>query len=106
MNKLKPIKEWTEAIAAGEYDKAILVLEKHLASGAMSELLAGHARRLLEMTHAWSVQGYTSGGSHETQVHHCSFCGSEESHDRKLIAGPGVFICSKCVDMCANVLKI
>ena len=29
----------------------------------------------------------------------CSFCGKPQSHTRRLIAGPGVFICDECVEM-------
>jgi len=28
----------------------------------------------------------------------CSFCGKDQDHVRKLIAGPTVFICDECVD--------
>lgn len=34
----------------------------------------------------------------------CSFCGKQESSSR-LIAGPGVYICSDCVDACCDLLK-
>ncbi len=34
----------------------------------------------------------------------CSFCGKTQAEVRKLIAGPGVFICDNCVILCKNVL--
>lgn len=34
----------------------------------------------------------------------CSFCGCPEGETRGLVAGPGVYICSDCVDLCRNVL--
>ena len=34
----------------------------------------------------------------------CSFCGKSHSEVKKLIAGPGVYICNECVDVCANIL--
>ncbi|MDT4987639.1 MAG: hypothetical protein QOI74_1733 [Micromonosporaceae bacterium] len=34
----------------------------------------------------------------------CSFCGQPESEVSKLIAGPGVYICDVCVDLCNNIL--
>jgi ATP-dependent Clp protease ATP-binding subunit ClpX len=34
----------------------------------------------------------------------CSFCGKPKSAARRLISGPGVFICDECVDMCSNLL--
>lgn len=35
----------------------------------------------------------------------CSFCGKTHSEVKKLIAGPGVYICNECVDVCANILE-
>jgi hypothetical protein len=35
---------------------------------------------------------------------HCSFCGRERSKNRQLVAGPGVFICAQCVELCRDVL--
>jgi hypothetical protein len=34
----------------------------------------------------------------------CSFCGKAQSDDRRLIAGPGVYICNQCVALCNEVL--
>ena len=34
----------------------------------------------------------------------CSFCGKSHSEVKKLIAGPGVYICNECVDVCSNIL--
>jgi hypothetical protein len=34
----------------------------------------------------------------------CSFCGKSQHHVKKLIAGPKVFICDECVDICIEVL--
>jgi len=34
----------------------------------------------------------------------CSFCGKPAPEVRKLIAGPGVYICDLCVDLCNNIL--
>ena len=35
----------------------------------------------------------------------CSFCGKRENQAARLIAGPGVYICSDCVDACADLLR-
>ncbi len=35
----------------------------------------------------------------------CSFCGKSHSEVKKLIAGPGVYICNECVDVCGNILE-
>jgi ATP-dependent Clp protease ATP-binding subunit ClpX len=34
----------------------------------------------------------------------CSFCGKDQSQVRKLVAGPGVYICDQCVPLCREVL--
>ncbi len=34
----------------------------------------------------------------------CSFCGKSEKEVKRLIAGPGVFICDECVDLCDALL--
>lgn len=34
----------------------------------------------------------------------CSFCGKEQKHVKRLIAGNGVFICNDCVDMCNEII--
>jgi hypothetical protein len=36
--------------------------------------------------------------------HHCSFCGTLGTEAEKLIAGPGVYICNGCVEICVNIL--
>jgi ATP-dependent Clp protease ATP-binding subunit ClpX len=41
--------------------------------------------------------------SPETKAH-CSFCGRDESVVEKLIAGPGVFICDKCIKLCIGLV--
>ncbi len=35
----------------------------------------------------------------------CSFCGKTQRDVKTLIAGPGVFICDECIDMCNDILK-
>jgi ATP-dependent Clp protease ATP-binding subunit ClpX len=36
---------------------------------------------------------------------YCSFCGKSQHEVRKLIAGPSVFICDECVDLCNEIIK-
>jgi len=35
----------------------------------------------------------------------CSFCGKDQSEVRRLVAGPGVYICNLCIELCNEVLK-
>src|SRR2546430_4465251 len=34
----------------------------------------------------------------------CSFCGKSHAEVRKLIAGPGVYICDSCINVCKSIL--
>ena len=36
---------------------------------------------------------------------HCSFCGKEQAKVKKLIAGPNIYICNECVELCNDILK-
>ncbi len=36
---------------------------------------------------------------------HCSFCGKEQGEVAKLIAGPQVYICDECIDLCNEIVK-
>jgi ATP-dependent Clp protease ATP-binding subunit ClpX len=36
---------------------------------------------------------------------YCSFCGKSQHEVRKLIAGPNVFICNECVELCMDIIK-
>ena len=40
----------------------------------------------------------------KTNKLHCSFCGKEQSQVKKLIAGPNVYICNECIDLCNDIL--
>ncbi|MFP4561083.1 MAG: ATP-dependent Clp protease ATP-binding subunit ClpX [Thiohalorhabdus sp.] len=45
-------------------------------------------------------EGRNNGGE---QLLYCSFCGKSQHEVRKLIAGPSVFICDECVDLCNEI---
>ena len=34
----------------------------------------------------------------------CSFCGKTQKQVKKLIAGPGVYICDECIDLCNEII--
>jgi ATP-dependent Clp protease ATP-binding subunit ClpX len=44
------------------------------------------------------------GGGGSKNVLYCSFCGKSQHEIRKLIAGPTVFICDVCVDLCSDIV--
>lgn len=39
-----------------------------------------------------------------TRVYRCSFCGKSQEDVRTLVAGPGVFICDECVQLCQGIV--
>ncbi len=47
----------------------------------------------------------TNGNSNSQRTLYCSFCGKSEHEVRKLIAGPSVFICDECVDLCNDIMR-
>ena len=44
-------------------------------------------------------------GSADAKVLHCSFCNKSQHEVRKLIAGPSVFICDECIDLCNDIIR-
>ena len=44
------------------------------------------------------------GGSDSKNPLYCSFCGKSQNEVRKLIAGPTVFICNECVELCLDII--
>jgi len=47
----------------------------------------------------------TTGKGGEGSKLFCSFCGKSQDEVRKLIAGPSVFICDECVDLCNDIIR-
>ena len=41
----------------------------------------------------------------EDKLLYCSFCGKNQNEVRKLIAGPSVYICNECIDLCNDIIK-
>ncbi len=38
------------------------------------------------------------------RVYRCSFCGKSQTEVKTLVAGPGVFICDECVQLCQSII--
>ena len=47
----------------------------------------------------------TSSGGDSKNTLYCSFCGKSQHEVRKLIAGPTVFICDECVELCMDIIR-
>ena len=43
--------------------------------------------------------------NNEDKLLYCSFCGKNQNEVRKLIAGPSVYICNECIDLCNDIIK-
>jgi ATP-dependent Clp protease ATP-binding subunit ClpX len=46
-----------------------------------------------------------TGGGDAKSTLYCSFCGKSQHEVRKLIAGPTVFICDECVELCMDIIR-
>ncbi|WP_462174319.1 ATP-dependent protease ATP-binding subunit ClpX [Pseudoalteromonas xiamenensis] len=46
-----------------------------------------------------------TGGDKSTKLLYCSFCGKSQHEVRKLIAGPSVYICDECVELCNDIIR-
>ena len=44
-------------------------------------------------------------GSSSEKILYCSFCGKSQHEVKKLIAGPSVFICDECIDLCNDIIR-
>ena len=44
-------------------------------------------------------------GSDDGKLLYCSFCGKSQHEVRKLIAGPSVFVCDECVELCNDIIR-
>ena len=47
----------------------------------------------------------TTSGESSKNTLYCSFCGKSQHEVRKLIAGPTVFICDECVELCMDIIR-
>ena len=59
---------------------------------------------------AYNIGNYMSidkdgSGEDSGKILYCSFCGKSQNDVRKLIAGPSVFICDECVDLCNDIIR-
>ena len=45
------------------------------------------------------------GNNGDGKLLHCNFCGKSQHEVRKLIAGPSVYVCDECVELCMDIIK-
>jgi ATP-dependent Clp protease ATP-binding subunit ClpX len=66
-------------------------------------LFSGRNRLLHQV---WGMSEDRQGRSGDsTKILYCSFCGKSQHEVRKLIAGPSVFICDECVELCNDIIR-
>lgn len=51
------------------------------------------------------MSDHRTDGDKSTKLLYCSFCGKSQHEVRKLIAGPQVYICDECVDLCNDIIR-
>jgi ClpX C4-type zinc finger len=98
-------------VARAEFNRAVRRL--HLHGSSLRELAAdlglSHQRVHQIVEEAGGSRRWVrvrDGRSRNPSPHlECTFCGKEQKQVRKLIAGPGVFICDGCIALAGNVLS-
>ncbi|EFB2837523.1 hypothetical protein FHD46_19995 [Escherichia coli] len=66
----------------------------------IQRLASGRALRLNEPNLTSCPSQYRDG-----KKLYCSFCGKYQTEVEKLIAGPSVYICDECVDLCVDIIN-
>jgi hypothetical protein len=82
------------------------VLEEHqVRLATLADLVAGAVAARRDPVYR-SEEGLMTAPSREDRRRYirCSFCGKGPDQVRKLVAGPGVYICDKCIELCNEVL--
>ena len=103
------------AIGNRRYRDALTLLHAGINNELASEQPGGSAQLLQHLSTLISYLdfrlGEDFGSKWEVQLNEndliefrCSFCGKKEPEVRRIIAGPGVFICDECIQICAHTL--
>src|ERR1039458_9222480 len=90
------------------FKRAVVVqlLRQVSAAGQEADRRAGgvHLRRVhrpVQRDHRRGARGVRSDSNEQLL---CSFCGKSQRQVKKLIAGPGVYICDECIDLCNEII--
>ncbi len=57
-----------------------------------------------EQSSEGSIEAQVTGSARQQEIG-CSFCGKKQEQVVKLIAGPSVYICNECVDICNAIME-
>ncbi len=66
--------------------------------------MARLGRAIRKGKQGFGIMANSSGGDSKNTLY-CSFCGKSQHEVRKLIAGPTVFICDECVELCMDIIR-
>src|SRR5512146_280928 len=80
---------WSDSLAIANAEEKV--------SQSEEQLRGLTARRSSEMS--------KGGVSDSKNTLYCSFCGKSQHEVRKLIAGPTVFVCDECVELCMDIIR-
>jgi hypothetical protein len=81
-----------------------LLEDHHVRLWTLADLVAGAARARLETNHPGDAKEAGTMARAHSRSERCSFCGRAEDQVHRIISGPGVRICSECVDLRNEVL--
>ena len=101
-----PLGEIRALLSANEPDVIHMLLARH--GRRMAERIA-HYQQVLDRVptlEEWcSSTGKEESVDRESKLYRCSFCGKDNAHVGRMIAGPkGVFICDECVTRCNELI--
>ncbi len=96
------VAKWTTAMSSGDYAAALRIAEAERAAHPVDGgQISNHIETLLQVTRR-AIAGSQAG---TPPFRACSFCACDEHSVGVLVAGPGVFICERCVELCSKVVE-
>src|SRR5215813_12819566 len=100
--------EHAAEVARAEFHRAVRRL--HLAGASLREIASAlglsHQRVHQIVEAAGGSRRWRKRRASPDKLQTCSFCGQDQKHVKTLIAGPGVFICNRCIDRVEKVLAV
>ena len=112
--ELNYVKRWTDAIDKRRYEEAVAILDEGLryAEGKNNSSSIEHFQELKKITYAWLTQSRSKQERKKVDLCKrqevrlcCSFCGKKRSAVSTLIAGPRVYICDRCIEICSQIIE-
>ena len=81
------------------------LLEEHIVRlRTLVDLIAGAVDARIHPTYRCQEGSMSRSRQEQRRYTRCSFCGKGQDQVKKLVAGPGVYICNMCIELCNEVL--